>query len=86
MDRGTWWAIVHGVTKSQTQLSNTYMCVFVCVCVYVHMHTSPIYIYIYIYMQHVYREVILIKTVQVFEFTINIYEYIYSCIFSSQMY
>ena len=22
MDRGAWWAIVHGVTKSQTQLSN----------------------------------------------------------------
>ena len=22
MDRGTWWAIVHGVTKSQTPLSN----------------------------------------------------------------
>ena len=22
MDRGTWWAIVHGVTKSWTQLSN----------------------------------------------------------------
>ena len=22
-DRGDWWAIVHGVTKSQTQLSNT---------------------------------------------------------------
>ena len=22
MDRGTWWAAVHGVTKSQTQLSN----------------------------------------------------------------
>ena len=23
MDRGTWWAIVHGVAKSQTQLSNS---------------------------------------------------------------
>ena len=23
MDRGTWWATVHGVTKSQTRLSNT---------------------------------------------------------------
>ena len=23
MDRGAWWATVHGVTKSQTQLSNT---------------------------------------------------------------
>ena len=22
MDRGAWWAVVHGVTKSQTQLSN----------------------------------------------------------------
>ena len=22
MDRGTWWATVHGVTESQTQLSN----------------------------------------------------------------
>ena len=22
MDRGTWWATVHGITKSQTQLSN----------------------------------------------------------------
>ena len=22
MDRGTWWATVHGVTKSQTRLSN----------------------------------------------------------------
>ena len=22
MDRGAWWAIVHGVTKSHTQLSN----------------------------------------------------------------
>ena len=22
MDRGTWWAIVHGVTKSQTRLSD----------------------------------------------------------------
>ena len=22
MDRGAWWAAVHGVTKSQTQLSN----------------------------------------------------------------
>ena len=22
MDRGTWWAAVHGVTKSQTGLSN----------------------------------------------------------------
>ena len=25
MDRGTWWATVHGVTESQTQLSNVYL-------------------------------------------------------------
>ena len=24
MDRGAWWATVHGVTKSQTQLSDTH--------------------------------------------------------------
>ena len=24
MDRGAWWATVYGVTKSQTQLSNTH--------------------------------------------------------------
>ena len=24
MDRGAWWATVHGVTKSQTRLSNTF--------------------------------------------------------------
>jgi len=42
MDRGAWWATVHGVAKSQTQLS---MCVYVCVCVCV---CVCIYIYIYI--------------------------------------
>ena len=40
MDRGAGWATVHGVAKSQTQLS---MCVYVCVCVCV-----CVYIYIYI--------------------------------------
>ena len=25
MDRGAWWATVHGVTKSQTQLSEFYL-------------------------------------------------------------
>ena len=27
MDGGTWWATVHGVTKSQTQLSDFTTCV-----------------------------------------------------------
>ena len=31
MDRGAWWATVHGVTKSRTRLSD--FCVCVCVCV-----------------------------------------------------
>ena len=26
MDRGAWWAIVHGVTKSQTRLSDLTLC------------------------------------------------------------
>ena len=34
MDRGAWWALVHGVAKSQTQLSdsaqNTWLCTGVC--------------------------------------------------------
>ena len=25
MDRGAWWAAVHGVTKSQTRLSNSHV-------------------------------------------------------------
>ena len=33
-DRGAWWAIVHGFTKSWTRLNNShYYCVCVCVCV-----------------------------------------------------
>ena len=27
MDRGTWWALVHGVTKSWTRLSNFHFCI-----------------------------------------------------------
>ena len=36
MDRGAWWAAVHGVTKSQTWLRSltVYVCVCTCVCVY----------------------------------------------------
>ena len=30
MDRGAWWATIHGVAKSRTQLSD--FCVCVCVC------------------------------------------------------
>ena len=48
MDRGAWQATVHGVAKSQTQLSeftslhfihNTGVCVGIYVCVYMCMHT-----------------------------------------------
>ena len=28
MDRGAWWAIVHGITKSQTQLSDLTLSLF----------------------------------------------------------
>ena len=40
-DKGVWQATVHGVTKSQTQLStHTYIrvCVCVCVCVYIYIY------------------------------------------------
>ena len=30
MDRGAWWATVHGVAKSTTQLSDSTVCVCVC--------------------------------------------------------
>ena len=31
MDRGAWWATVHGVTKSQTQLSDFTLFLFLCI-------------------------------------------------------
>ena len=33
MDRGAWWAIVHGVTKSRTQLSN-YIIIIIIIIIY----------------------------------------------------
>ena len=44
MDRGAWWAAVHGVTKSRTQVSDLtvslslYVCEFACLCVYLHVN------------------------------------------------
>ena len=40
MDREAWWAIVHEVTKSQTQLKRlrTHSCMYVCVCMHIHTH------------------------------------------------
>ena len=32
MDRGAWWATIHGVSKSRTRLSDFCVCVCVCVC------------------------------------------------------
>ena len=34
MDRGAWWAVVHGVAKSQTPLSNTHT--------HTHTHTNDV--------------------------------------------
>ena len=39
MDRGAWHATVHGVTKSQRQLSTQHR--HMRVCIYTHTHTSP---------------------------------------------
>ena len=35
MDRGAWWATIHGVAKSRTRLSDF------CVCVYTRIHSPP---------------------------------------------
>ena len=52
MDREAWHAAVHGVTKSQTWLSNwtdRYVCVCVCVCVCVsYIYDRMLYVIIYI--------------------------------------
>ena len=45
MDRGAWWATVHGVAKSQTGLSNTYLCsweILVCGFLMFLSHFGPI--------------------------------------------
>ena len=39
MERGAWWATIHGVMKSWTQLS-----------MHTHTHTHTIYIYQYLYI------------------------------------
>ena len=56
MDKGGWWATVHGVTKMWTQMSDcthTHTHTHTCV----HVHTC-IYMYMYIYMcvcMHIYN-------------------------------
>ena len=47
MNRKVWWARVHGVTKSWTQLSNQHLCV--CVCIYIYV----LYIYICFIHTHI---------------------------------
>ena len=42
MARGAWWATVHGVVKSQTQLSNftfTFIYIYIYTHTYIHTHT-----------------------------------------------
>ena len=42
MDGGAWWAIVHGVAKSRTQLSNFTFTfdTYICICVYIFIDHS----------------------------------------------
>ena len=47
MDGEAWWATVHGVTKSQTWLSN-FTSLHIYTCVYIHTHTHT-HTYIYIH-------------------------------------
>ena len=42
-DRGAWWAVIYGVTQSQTRLKLlSSICVCVCVCVCVCMHKKKL--------------------------------------------
>jgi len=41
MDRGAWWATIHGVAKSQTQLRDFCVCVCVCVLIGRKVMTNP---------------------------------------------
>ena len=58
MDKGGWWATVHGVTKMWTQMSDcththTHTHTHVCACAYMY-----IYVHVYIYMcvcMHIYN-------------------------------
>ena len=43
MDRGAWWATVHGVEKSQTRLS---MCVRACTHTHTHTHTRRLNLFL----------------------------------------
>ena len=46
MDRGAWWATVHGVTKKLEKLNDwAYMHKYMYVYIYIHVHT-----YVYTYM------------------------------------
>ena len=61
MDRGAWWATVHGVARSCTWLSNfapsiciyvymyTYVYMYICICMYVYVYIC-IYMYICMYI------------------------------------
>ena len=55
MDRGGWWAIVHGAVKESntTKLNNTYSKTAIYIYIYIHIHIFMcIYIHIYIYMHN----------------------------------
>ena len=41
MDRGAWWATVHGVAKSQTRLSMSPYILFICVLYLEYMVDNP---------------------------------------------
>ena len=47
MDRGVWRATVHGVTKSQTQLSNSHTQTHIYIHTYTHTYEYITYIYIH---------------------------------------
>ena len=49
MDRGAWWATVHGRKELDMTEQLTFQLIFLHVCIYTHTYKLYIYIYIYIY-------------------------------------
>ena len=49
--RGAWWTTVHGVAKSQTQLSNL-VCMHTYISIYVHVYIMNIYISFFIFFHY----------------------------------
>ena len=79
MDRGVWRATVHGVTKSQTQLSNSHTQTHIYIHTYTHTYEYITYIYIH---KHINTYTYIYKHTYNFQYNLN---YFLSKIFSKMV-